>query len=143
MKLPKELVLNYRTWICGQPDINENKKNCHGKGFTSLLNKEGFMCCLGQFSKQAKCKKEDLLYVSMPEELDKLIVGLTKKKKNMFGDLDIIDTKMSERAININDDEDTTIIEKVRGLRKTFGRNGYTIKLKNFPKTYLAELEDK
>ena len=82
MKLPKELVLNYRTWVCGVPTEGFHngrvKNSCHGSGDTNLLNSNGHMCCLGQFAKQAGCINKQILTLGTPQETDVLITGLTK-----------------------------------------------------------------
>ena len=81
----KKLILDYYKWRCGGD--GEGKKGCSlGKGYTQLLNNEGFMCCLGQFSFQLNenIKEQDILEYGEPGEIDKKIIGLNYKKENNF-----------------------------------------------------------
>lgn len=142
MKLPEDLTLDYKKWICGQPDDNDSVKvNCHGKGYTKLLNERGFQCCLGQFIEQAGCKKLALRDKSYPRNIKSPIIGLNRKFSHSY--TGFTDTKLSIKAAGINDNKDTTITEKVIQLRKLFASKGYTIHLKNFPKKILLMVESK
>lgn len=59
----KTLILKEAKWRCGDVTTNPIKEIdgkkveidvCRGKGNTELKNKEGYMCCLGQFTQQLK-----------------------------------------------------------------------------------------
>jgi len=142
-KLPKELTLNYRNWICGAPHRNDDKNTCHGVGETSLLNEDNFMCCLGQFSCQAGIDKSHLKYNSVPQDLiyddsdEVTIVEVLCNKQTRK------DTRLANRAMGINDSDKLTISDKVIKLRKLFKQCGRTINLKNFPKRIMEEIEAK
>lgn len=136
-KLPKVLILDYNKWRCGKWSRDDN--NRLGCGGTSLKNSQGSMCCLGQFCQQAKIKE---LFYDEPCDIDKLITGLTKYKKYKGDTVSYItNTKLSESAMGINDDENTTVAEKVRKLKSLFQKRGYTIRLKNFPARILKEIK--
>lgn len=119
----KTLILDYSKWRSGAEGDNKV-----GEGKTKLLNSEGFMCCLGQFSTQLapELSKNSILGESSPAYLSKSIPGLSYKK------IDIIkDTPLSNKAIEINDNEDTTPERKIVLLRKLFRSKGYKIKVIN------------
>lgn len=134
-RLPKELVLDYNLWVCG----NFSKKE---RGLSMLLNANGYMCCLGQFSKQTGCPIYKLLsrvdLSEFPDE-DVFIIGLSKKNKHD----DLINSNLSTKAIEINDNCKTSIAEKVRLLKRLFSKYHYKIRLKNFPQHILEELKAK
>lgn len=133
--LPKTLVLDYKKWICGNPNENENKNNCHGSGDTQLLNNLNYQCCLGQFCMQAGCTRKEIKNFASPAGLNEVITGLTAKIGGSTRN-----TLISEQAVNINDNRYTTIAQKVVRLRRLFSKRGYKIQLKNFPKTVLDQL---
>jgi len=137
-RLPKELVLDYSTWICGVP-VNDNytSKNSKGKGKTRLLNYEGEMCCLGQFALQSGVKREDILDLAEPSEINEQIYGLGTI---VSGARFIDNSKFSIKAMVINDDKKTTIAEKVKALKRLCGHFKRKLTLKNFPKSILEEV---
>lgn len=123
----KTLILDYEKWRCGS-----DGRNKLGKGFTSLENTFGFQCCLGQFSYQLnkKIKKEDLINKGEPENVKKIIKGLSYYPNNGYK----TNTVLATEAVIINDDNMTTPEEKIVLLRKLFKTKGFTIKVINKPK---------
>lgn len=129
----KILILDYSTWRSGGDGPNKL-----GKGNTALLNREGSMCCLGQFAPQLNygIKKDCMLDQGNPADLPKKIPGLSKRDgKNDY----YLDTKLSTTAIGINDDANTTPQEKIILLKRLFSKNGYKIKVINCPMEKAAE----
>lgn len=61
----KTLTLDYSTWRCG-----EKGEHQVGKGKTALLNIEGYMCCLGQWSLELGATKEEMIGRGEPCELN-------------------------------------------------------------------------
>lgn len=120
--MKKTLMLDEATWRCGKESDYQNNKR--GSGSTELENNKGFMCCLGQFSNQLK---EDLYIKNkmFPSSTNRHIPFLTRKIGGYY-----IDTKLSDKAIGINDDENTTVFEKVRKLRSLFATKGIKIVFK-------------
>lgn len=105
----KKIILDYSKWRCGREGANRL-----GEGETQLLNKEGFMCCLGQ---QALQEREDLdenalLGWWVPESIGCLIPLLTLKHE----DGDILNTSFADIAMRINDNHTTTPAEKITQL---------------------------
>ncbi len=135
-KLPKTLVLDYKKWRCGYC-INDGITS-HGSGFIELLNEEGYMCCLGQFSLQSGLSKNKIKCKNTPADLSCEIDGLNYKKFNSR-DKDYSDTSLSKKCISINDNMHT-ISQKVIDLIEVLSPR--KLKLKNFPKSILDELSE-
>jgi hypothetical protein len=122
----KELILDKSKWICGSPLSQTVKEgNWNGDGVTELYNKLGFMCCLGQFSKQLNKEITDLFLLGKgnPAELGMHLPPLTDDIGHP--------SLLTARAININDNIDTTVKEKIKLLKALFKEHGYTIKVIN------------
>lgn len=123
LHIPKELVLDCSKWICGHSsDPSENKL---GEGETALLNDDGYMCCLGQFSKQAGLIDDELRNNFVVENLNKEVNDLCHEG---YG------TQLAEDAMSINDMHGMTIKERIIELKKLFSAKGYKIKVKNYKK---------
>lgn len=116
-KLPKTLYLDIKTWRSGG-----SGKNRVGCGTTTLLNKEGYMCCLGQFCKQVGLKDDDILMRSSPDELEHKVNTLNRKGDNSQFSLD---------AMEINDDEGTTPSQKVKKLQSLCKKYNRKLVIKN------------
>ena len=113
-----DFVVNRNTWRCGI-----SGKNSRGLGTTYLLNLQGFMCCLGQTCKQVGVPDKKLLEKSYPDYVkiqsdEKPIRYFTKKDKNGS----IINTKLSQKAIRINDDSELTPEVRERKLKSLFSK---------------------
>lgn len=121
----KKLILDYSKWRCG-----ENGSNQLGQGDTYLLNEEGFQCCLGQFSTQLSDEvNEHLLGEAEPSGIPVYIPDLNRH----LGKKDYINTNLSNDAININDDVNTSPDRKIALLKRLFGTKGYEIEVINHP----------
>lgn len=132
----KKLILDYATWRCG-------KKGEHalGEGDTALLNPEGYMCCLGQFSFQLKPEltKENVMNRATPAALESY--GLVEGLEPFVQYIHFLDsedgyassTDLTIKAININDNPDTTPLEKIEALKELFSERGYEIEVVNLP----------
>lgn len=135
----KYFTLDYKIWICGRgkktrPRVFDNKG--HGCGLTSLLNLQGYMCCLGQFEQQLGVSKENLASKEFPSVIN---IKSNRKYFDPFVE-EISDSVLSSKCMNINDSQDTTIAQKVYQLRQELKDEGYILRLKNFPKRILREL---
>lgn len=119
----KTLTIDCAKWRCGSiSDISENRL---GFGDTEMLNREGYMCCLGQLSLQLNKKLGNcsILKRYSPEDCGARIPILTDKN--------IRDTNLTFEAVTINDDEDTTVKEKIRLLRALFKKKNITLRFIN------------
>jgi hypothetical protein len=121
----KELILKKSEWICGFPSSRRPIENCMGEGETRLCNDQGFMCCLGQFSLQIDptLQTRDLKAAHYPAALKKIIDGLTEAAEEGG----ICNTELSQKAASINDDELTTVEQKINLLTELFAKHGYKI----------------
>ena len=124
----KKLILDESKWRCGGD--SPNPKNRRGKigTETQLLNEQGRMCCLGQFSLQLnkKLKKKDILELAEPVELRTDIPPLNERSDYGY----IRNTSLSKAAMLINDTEETSVEEKVKKLKELFVENGFKIVFK-------------
>lgn len=85
------LIINRAKWRTGRTEDDFT-----GKGYTALLNKEGYMCCLGFRCEQMGIPKKDLLGKSSPQDLcdDWDIPDLVYNTN---------DTSFTDQAMRIND----------------------------------------
>lgn len=126
---PKVLELDYDKWVCGDDFVKDGKYSS-GYGVTQLLNANGYMCCLGQFCEQAGIPKSCLLFLCDGSD----IVAHTTYKVTT-----IDSTKFEQYAISINDNQKTTIVEKVKALKKLCSKYKRKLVLKNFPEGMLDD----
>ena len=121
----KELELDLNKWNCGR-----NGKTSFGRGMTCLENLEGYQCCLGQFINQIDSNIDivDRGYPSSCKtEIDKLAIKRKQNAHNIY----YSDTKFSRKCFIINDDENTTVKEKIELLKNTCKKEGIKLKVKN------------
>ena len=105
-------------------DLNGNYgDNSKGKGYTNLLNKEGYMCCLGMVCSQLGIPNDKLLGRENPVDIHVFIPHLTKYSLNNR----LLESDLTQEAIFINDNKYTTSKEKEESLITLFKRNGLTI----------------
>lgn len=111
------LIINRAKWRTGANSIDPSYRT--GKGYTALLNEEGYMCCLGFRCHQMGIPKKDLLGISSPEDLSDdwdipdLVNGCD-------------DTSFTDQAIRINDiDQEQNTREKE--IKKHFATIGVTV----------------
>ena len=144
-KLPKVLVLDYRKWVCGgdsgikrlkEKRAKPTQRTVLGKGLSALLNEDGYMCCLGQFCKQAGVDRKLMYKAAFPSEVEVIIEELSGTDKGY-------DSDFSKNAAEINDDGEITVIQKVRKLKDLCRDIDRELKLKNFPKSMLEALGEK
>jgi hypothetical protein len=123
-----DFILDYSKWRCGGDDSNKL-----GEGETLLLNKEGYQCCLGQFCSQLGFELGDLYDKTYPSEIEQKqripSIGIFTSDFSDFGDTDLTDA-----AVAINDNIDTTPQEKIDALKELFSEHGHTITVINQPK---------
>ena len=116
------LIIDRAKWRTGR----SSEQNKTGKGETNLLNEQGYMCCLGFRCHQMGVPKKMLLYRGSPQTIA------------LKYDLDIPDlvddfcrdTKFTDRAIDINDDEDTCIKDREKLITEHFATIGVTVEFK-------------
>ena len=102
-----KFTIDRATWRCGG-----NGNRAHGAGETKLLNKEGFMCCLGQISEQLGVPRESLNH-AVPsnvckahiEKLSPVLVRATEPTDYLPGDWH--NTDLAGNAMELNDHEES------------------------------------
>lgn len=127
VKKPKkiEVVIDRSKWRTGAEG-----KYATGRGDTVLLNFEGSMCCLGFISScYLKSKRKNstapIMDVGGPCEIGVFIPELNQKE-DVFNNFE--DTKLTSKAIVINDDEFTKPETKEKKLKELFKSSMYKLK---------------
>ena len=129
MEIKQTFTIDCNTWRCG-----DNGKYKLGEGNTALLNKEGYMCCLGQIALQLDVHEADLLGVGEPDQLDIDIELLTIRYNSDEEELSIIaNSELSSDAMRINDSTESTVSQKMKELKELFNDNGYGLEFINIP----------
>jgi len=140
----KTLILDYKKWRCGGLyytflDYKENGLgDCKTRLYNPITENSHNYCCLGIFSSQLNpsIKRKDLVDRAYPCSLGCHIPLLTKGSDN----IGYMDTGFSVKAVEINDDKNTTVPEKMKALRSLCSKYHYKLEFKNFPKKYMKEL---
>lgn len=129
----QKLVLDKSKWICGQPEWNKQKSNCLGKGHTKLLNEDGYMCCLGQFSKQLSKEVTDNMLMSScsPHGLNSGFGVVIESLMTPLNLGDYRNNELAQDAISINDDVQTSVKNKLSLLKSLFAKYNYEIEVIN------------
>lgn len=129
MEIKQTFTIDCNTWRCG-----DNGKYKLGEGNTTLLNNEGFMCCLGQVALQLDVHEADLLGKGEPDQLDIDIELLTIRYNGDEEELSIIaNSELSSDAMRINDSTESTVSQKMKDLKELFNDNGYDLEFINIP----------
>lgn len=121
MNKPEKLILDCSKWRCGGDGVNKL-----GNGFTNLLNKEGFSCCIGQWSKQQGATDVELKNQIYPSGLSFKIPLFTEKKSGF-------NSSLANDCMIINDDTATTPNMKISQLRDRLKQEGIKLKVINKP----------
>lgn len=133
--IPKKFTIDRSKWRCG----GDSSVTMRGVGDTELLNPEGFMCCLGQVSKQCGVSDGELLERLTPrvlahesaKKVSPFLVEIKKLKRYEEGDEDPLwhkrATALCETAMNINDDMSRSDEEREKDLTNLFAANGYEL----------------
>lgn len=141
---PTTYVLDVSKWRCGM-DSN-NPQNRLGVGRTFLLNGEGYSCCLGQFAaqklrKKGKSRESANTLIGSHSELsgparlanrlganyDPNMVVFTRRRYHQS----LYHTDLANDLIKINDDEHTSVRDKLQRIRATLKANGHTLRVIN------------
>lgn len=131
MEPVKKLVLDYSKWRAGGAPCGPNKI---GKGATALLNKEGFMCCLGQWACQLGAPLEMLNGMGEPSELGVVYTPLNMSKED-DDDMQWLteNTNLALNCMDINDDQYTSAKDKISRLTEELRKEGIELDVINQP----------
>jgi hypothetical protein len=124
----QKFILDYSKWRCGEGGAHEV-----GKGQTALLNSEGYMCCLGQWSLQLGMTEGDILGNGEPCEVKKAIPILCALSEDDEGDDEFRTTNFSSQAMEINDKKSSTPEEKIILLSALCKKNNIELIVINQP----------
>lgn len=117
-----KFVIDRSTWRCG----GDKKPSKKGRGDTRLLNKQGFMCCLGSCALQVGADKTSIKNFYLPKDTKLVLPVLTKEENN--GDWKFVkDSKLSYTAVCINDRDDISQKEREHKLKMLFKRNHHEL----------------
>jgi hypothetical protein len=129
MEIKQTFTIDCNTWRCG-----DNGDYKLGEGSTTLLNKEGYMCCLGQVALQLDVHEADLLGKGEPDQLNIDIELLTiRYNGDEVGEFIIANSELSSDAMRINDSTESTVSQKMKELKELFNDNGYDLEFINIP----------
>ena len=114
MKSPiKKFKINRKNWLRG------------GKARSCLLNRDGYMCCLGFYSLARGINRQYILEKACPSEL------INKNHDFMlpeFVNLKVEnDNELSTRLMSINDSISTSDIHKEKLIKKNFKKLGVKV----------------
>lgn len=132
-------------WICGVPEKLRGEPvygiKAHGQGRTALLNRDGFMCCLGQIAEQRGIDREHLLEEGYPSELrgdalpkiEGFLATFYEDPEEGFVHPEtgqrgwVGNTALAERAMGINDAEGCILAEREKMLTELFAEYGHEL----------------
>lgn len=150
---PTTYVLDVSKWRCGM-DSN-SPKNRLGIGRTFLLNGVGYSCCLGQFAaqklrKKGKSRESANTLIGSHREMPSpaslaarlganydpnMVVCRQMRPQNSLAISTPLGvyyhTDLANDLIKINDDEHTSVREKIQRIRVTLKAHGHTLRVIN------------
>ena len=113
----KKIQIDRSKWRTGK-----DGKTKTGRGETALLNNEKYKCCLGFICEQV-APWEDIELMGEPDEIDEVIEGLTEEHDG----LSPVNSELTNQAMSVNDDEETTPQEKETKLTELFKESPYEL----------------
>lgn len=136
IKSKKNYVVDMLTWRSGGcVDFGEYLV---GKGETTLLNPEGYSCCLGQCALQDGIPDNQLLLRGSPLDVqgEELWENFTQGAPWIDNRKALEHTSFSETAMRYNDSTNTTVKDRMSSLRRLFKSYNMTLKFKNVKKFF-------
>ncbi len=133
--MKKEYTIDVDKWVCGEWKLGK-----HSRGSSMLLNRQGYMCCLGQICQQSGIKKSRLEHQYGPEGLDK-----TRRRKVPFlinNNSISLCSDLASEAMDINDRNKCSysksmhymLKERISDLKTLFTKHGIKLRFKNIKK---------
>lgn len=124
------IVIDRSRWRTGgNYDEVTDTKNLTGRGDTELCNNQGYYCCLGFIGKKFR-KNKPMAGCMEPNDCKFDIPELNKREEysNYFKN-----TRLTIKAIEINDDWTTTVKQKEVKLKKLFKNTCYKLEFVGEP----------
>lgn len=126
--MPKrqKIYIDRSKWRTGQRELRyiEAGQHATGKGYTELINSQGYKCCLGFVCQQAG-PRQKLTGRCDPSGLSQVVPGISYSNPG-FSD-GITCTRLANEAIAINDEEMMTARQKEKALRSLFKDSPYQL----------------
>ena len=110
-------------WICGEPMDNQMSGTARGRGFTALLNPQGFMCCLGQVSLQLGVSEKDIKHIGSPASSEALWGSILCRVEGTS----YLNSILASTAMSINDSHTTSLSKKEELLTQLFAGSGHKL----------------
>lgn len=120
-------TLDVAKWRCGG---QSDRTNSLGQGKTSMLNCDGFSCCLGQFALQKGVPAEALICKHYPSDVFRLSPTVYNYDKSFLDD-EGNNTRLTICCANINDDYYTTVRVKIALLKDALISEGHELEVVN------------
>jgi hypothetical protein len=116
-----KVLIDRSKWRCG-----DDGRERAGVGSTKLLNREGYMCCLGFITRAVypDLRIQDVLY---PMNLGCIVPGLSEKGTFCDGPDALTDTELTMRAVSINDSKRLTREGREQQLLELFEDSPYAL----------------
>ena len=113
-------VIDRSRWRCGNAG---GKGHAHGEGKTAMFNNDSFMCCLGHIGLQLGCSHREMLGKALPSDVPRLM------RDSVLGSCipNVSYSRFTAKAININDAQATTLLQKERALERLGEKYGLRI----------------
>lgn len=116
-------TLDVSNWRCGDFGLH-----ALGKGPTKMLNSEGFMCCLGQFSCQSLDNPAVLQGEGTPSAVARQIGELYNSHfVKPDNDYEYLSTDLARNLWKVNDDKLTSPAKKVEQIRTLLAQEGHDL----------------
>ncbi len=117
----KKVLIDRSHWRNARQD-----RFAHSFGETFLLNDEGYSCCLGFACQQlGGVQKYEMNNICFPSDLNFKVTSLNEPSKRY--ESCFVDTRLSQKAIHINDDRHLSDEDREKALKSLFSK--YSIKL--------------
>lgn len=119
------VVIDRSKWRCGGEGVGRI-----GEGSTELLNKEGYMCCLGFACLRAGLSKKTILRVARPDS-EELVIERHRSVPQKLTAVNLYSTsgdiEWVNKAINNNDSKSFTPKEREYRIKQNFKTGGHTV----------------
>lgn len=113
-----ELTIDRSRWRTGQ-----ESKSKTGEGLTCLLNREGYMCCLGFAALAMGAEEKEIYDVAEPYGVD---VDLPLLQRYV-GEIHKCNSDLAATAIELNDYKDMSSTEREEKIQRLFAKHGINI----------------
>lgn len=118
-------IVNCKTWRAGGSPFGNSTNTC-GYGSTYLLNNLGQSCCLGFAELQNGRSVNEIVDICTPASLNYQERDYLQIITNS-----LCNSKLAVKAVDVNDDSETSILQKINLLTNIFKDFGHEIEFDN------------